>query len=678
VRRFSTIFFSVLTLVVLIGLIGPAGGAQEQPAEEDSPSFGTTQNGEKSAPDRIIVKLKEGAPSGALEELNSRNGARTEKQIAPRLVPRLHVVKLPPGLTIREAVGRYGASQHVEYAEPDFLRSADDHTPTDEYYTNGSLWALKNTGQNSGTNDADIDAGADANAAGAWHTTTGSPNTVVAVIDTGVQRDHPDLDGNTWTNPNDPLDGIDNDGNDKTDDTYGWDFYHDDGTVFDARDGDEHGTHVAGTIAAEADNTDVDVGGVNGQGGVAGVNWDAQIMVLKFLGPNGGFTSDAIDAVQYASDHNVKISNNSWGGGGYSQALYDVINNSGILFVASAGNDGANTDTSPHYPSSYQLDNVVSVAATNRNDELASWSNYGATSVDLMAPGVSILSTVPNNTYASYSGTSMAAPHVTGTAALIKSHDPALDALGIKDYLLQGGDKKSAFGGKSAAGSRANANGAVTGNTRLNLEATPRTPVFDPTSGSAATTFSVKLTSSSGGAISGEQVKLEKRVVGGTSYSQVGTCTTDTNGSCPFDNILLDKYAVYRASYAGRAADGTNPSQSPSEAYRRVPVKVFVSDVTVTPLEFTEGGNVTFSGQVKPNHYRQGSVKLTIYRSSDNLVAATKSAKLNSSSEYSLTTRWRERGTFLVEATFIPSGSHIDHQGNTSNKSSSFFTVTPR
>ena len=182
--------------------------------------------------------------------------------------------------------------------------------------------------------------------------------------------------------------------------------------------GDEHGTHVAGTIAAQGNNSQ----------GVSGVNWDARIMPLKFLGADGGTTVDAIEALNYAVNKGVKISNNSWGGGGYNQALYDAIKSAdtkGHLFVAAAGNDGSNNNTTASYPANYDLPNVISVAATNNKDNLASFSNYGATKVDLAAPGVDIASTAPDNGYVYMSGTSMATPHVTGVAALIESQNSA-------------------------------------------------------------------------------------------------------------------------------------------------------------------------------------------------------------------------------------------------------------
>jgi subtilisin family serine protease len=311
----------------------------------------------------------------------------------------------------------------------------------------GSLYGLHNVGQSGGTADADIDA------LEAWQISTGSDSVIVAVIDTGIDYTHPDLVDNMWVNTGEiPGNGIDDEGNGFIDDVYGYDFVDNDGDPFD----DEgHGTHVAGTIGATGNN------GV----GVVGVSWDVSLMGLKFLGPDGGTTANAIRAVNYATmmrtrfGHNVRVTNNSWGGGGLSTGLRDAIEAGAaadIVFVAAAGNSGVNNDGSPHYPSSYTSDAVISVAATDRNDVLASFSNYGATSVDLAAPGVSILSTVPGGGYASYNGTSMATPHVSGAAALALAVDPTLSVAELRAVILDTVDGKPGLAGKMVTGGRLN------------------------------------------------------------------------------------------------------------------------------------------------------------------------------------------------------------------------------
>ena len=442
-RRWSFgIFAAVLAAWILIGSSGEAVNAQSDPS--DKPSFRSSDE-EEFDPDSIIVKTKREASDADLDRVNRSNGARVKEKI-PRT--RLSVIDLPENLPVEAAVRRYEASPAVEYAEPDFILKPSQTTANDPDYS--KLWGLNNTGQTGGTADADVDAPE------AWGSTTGNVDTVVAVIDTGVDTSHSDLKNNLWTNSGETAgNGIDDDNNGYVDDVNGWDFYHSDATVYDSGDGDEHGTHVAGTIAAEGNNSL----------GVVGVNWRAKIIPLKFLGPDGGYTSDAVKALNYAVAKGAKISNNSWGGGGYSQALLDAINSadaSGHLFVAAAGNGGSdgvgdNNDSTPHYPSSYNSANLISVAATDSKDALAGFSNYGSTSVDLAAPGVGILSTLPNNTYGSYSGTSMATPHVSGVAALIKSKAPSLNDAQLKDQILKSVDAKSNLSSKIVSGGRLNA-----------------------------------------------------------------------------------------------------------------------------------------------------------------------------------------------------------------------------
>jgi subtilisin family serine protease len=275
---------------------------------------------------------------------------------------------------------------------------------------------------------------------------------------------HSELAGNKWVNPYDATDGVDNDGNQYVDDVNGWDFAGNDNTVFDGA-GDDHGTHVAGTIAGR---------GGNGAG-VAGVCWNLTLISAKFLGNHGGTTANAIKAVDYLTDlktrHGINIvaSNNSWGGGGFSQALQDAIeraNAANILFVAAAGNESTNIDATPSYPAGYPNANIISVAAIDKTGALASFSNYGATKVHLGAPGVAIVSTVPVKSkgsvtegYASYSGTSMATPHVTGAAAMYASSHPGATAAQIKAAILSSVVPTPSLAGKTITGGRLNVSG---------------------------------------------------------------------------------------------------------------------------------------------------------------------------------------------------------------------------
>ncbi|MEX2558280.1 MAG: S8 family peptidase, partial [Pirellulales bacterium] len=359
------------------------------------------------------------------------------------------LIETPTGISHADLHGTLAGLPGFRYVEPNFVVGVGA-TPNDPAYP--KLYALNNTGQTGGTPDADIDAPE------AWDLATGSTSVIVGVIDTGVDYTHPDLAQNIWTNPGEIAgDGIDNDGNGFVDDVHGYDFRNGDPDPFDDNG---HGTHVSGTIGAVGDNAT----------GVVGVNWNVSIMGLKFLGVNGsGFISHAIQAINYVTmmrglGHNIRLTNNSWGSGGYSQGLYDAIAGNeaaGVLFVAAAGNDdGNNNDTSPRYPASFDLPNIIAVAATDHNDALATFSNIGPTSVDLAAPGVSILSTVPGG-YAVYSGTSMATPHVAGAAALAASFSPGSTYQQIRDAIFLGADPKPSLEGLVATGGRLNAHNTL-------------------------------------------------------------------------------------------------------------------------------------------------------------------------------------------------------------------------
>jgi subtilisin family serine protease len=428
----------VLSAVALV-LAGSSGAARE-PAKPP--------RAERVAGELIVVFR-----AGVSEDERGKALAKAELK-AEKTLTRNGRVKLAKGnpATLERALKDLGSDSRVAYAEPNFLVHALQ-TPTDPSF--GQLWGLVNTGQTvdgrSGTADADIDADL------AWDVTTGSSSAVVGIIDTGVDFSHTELSGLSWINPGEDCtgcrtDGVDNDGNGYVDDWRGWDFVNNDNNPFDDHG---HGTHVAGTIGAKANNG----------AGVAGINWDVRIAGLKFLGEFGGGTlADALRAIDYATQNGIRITNNSWGGGGFSQSLLDAIEAAGAaggLFVAAAGNDGSDNDATPSYPASYDSAAVISVAATDSNDGLASFSNYGTLSVDLGAPGVSIYSTLPGNTYDWWSGTSMATPHVAGAAALVKAAFPGATSMGTKALLLRTVDPKTSLQ-RTTTGGRLNLGTAVT------------------------------------------------------------------------------------------------------------------------------------------------------------------------------------------------------------------------
>lgn len=402
-------------------------------------------NGEAVNPTRVLVKMAGGNSADALAGLVDAESVRTLRATG------ITIIELRRGGAdaVQAAIDALQASGLVEYAEPDYKVSAD-LTPNDPRFS--ELWGLHNTGQTGGTADADIDAPQ------AWDMLTASDG-VVMVIDTGVDYTHEDLAANIWTNPGEiPGNGVDDDGNGFVDDLHGINAIDGSG---DPMDDNDHGSHVSGTIGAAGGN------GV----GVVGVNWSTRIAGCKFLNANGrGNTSDAITCLDYAIDmkanHGVdfRMTSNSWGGGLPSQAMYDAIAASGaadMLFVAAAGNSAVDTDTLPHFPSSYALANILSVASTTDTDDLSSFSNYGLKSVDLGAPGSEILSTIPGDAYALFSGTSMATPHVTGAAMLAWTQYPSLSALEVKDLLMITADDKSALQGRTVSGGRLNVYQAV-------------------------------------------------------------------------------------------------------------------------------------------------------------------------------------------------------------------------
>lgn len=358
------------------------------------------------------------------------------------------LVRLPPGLNVAAGVRGLQVDPAVAFAEPNWIYQ---HAATlnDPYVTNGSLWGMG--------------SGFGVGATTAWtNNKVGSSTVYVGIIDEGVFIGHSDLKANIWVNAREIAGNkIDDDGNGFIDDVNGWDFDGNNNSVYDGTS-DDHGTHVAGTI-----------GGVGGNGlGVAGVCWNVKMIPVKFLGRNGGTTANAIKAVNYLNDLksrqgiNLVASNNSWGGGGYSAALDAAIgaaNTAGILFVAAAGNASSNNDAVANYPSNYSQPNIIAVASITSTGALSSFSNYGVTQVDIGAPGSGIWSTIPgrnnSSSYASYNGTSMATPHVTGACALYASIYTGATATQIKAAILNSATPTSSLSGKTVTGGRLNVSG---------------------------------------------------------------------------------------------------------------------------------------------------------------------------------------------------------------------------
>lgn len=404
---------------------------------------------EEYVPGEVLVRMAPGLKADSLESFAADYGAKVKchfdvpANMLAAIGGEMMSLSLPESLDVAGALAAMRRDPRVAVAESnDILHAVVDHpepvTPND---LDGQLWGLSNTGQDGGI------AGVDCKASLAWNISTGTnEGPVVAVIDTGVDFEHRDLRNNIWRNPNEAADGADTDGNGVIDDLVGYNAIDDSGNP---QDENGHGTHCAGTIGAEGNNGT----------GVVGVNWRARVMPVRFLGATGsGTTEDSIKCVLYASKMGAKITSNSWAGFKYNQVLYDALAASPALHVCAAGNEGYNNDVRPVYPASYELDNIISVAAHDRQDRLASFSNSGSGSVDLAAPGVDIYSTKPSNAYQSLSGTSMATPHVAGVATLVASAYPDATPEDIKRRILSGVDQMpQPWAGRLTTGGRLNA-----------------------------------------------------------------------------------------------------------------------------------------------------------------------------------------------------------------------------
>ena len=444
---------------ILIGLLAVAAIVIIAPAQQGPEA---ANRAPVSVQGELLVQFKAGASQADMSTALSRVAAEVLDEVLPagrRSDGRgdLVLVRYPIDFTPAAAVRSLASHPSVEFAEPNWVYT-HQAVSNDPYYTNGTLWGMYGDAT-SPANQYGSQAG-EAWAAGK----TNCSSVWIGIIDEGYMYTHEDLAANAGKNPGEVVDGVDNDGNGYVDDVYGWDFDGNNNTVFDGTS-DDHGTHVAGTIGAAGGNSK----------GVAGVCWSVKLMNAKFLGRRGGTTANAIKAVDYFTNLKEKkginfvATNNSWGGGGYSQGLYDAVeraNLADILFIAAAGNNSSNNDTTASYPASYNNTNIIAVASIASNGTLSSFSNYGATTVDLGAPGSSIMSTLPKSSrgkivsgYESYSGTSMATPHVTGAAALYAASNFGVSAAQIKSAILGSVSPTSSLKGKTVTGGRLNVSG---------------------------------------------------------------------------------------------------------------------------------------------------------------------------------------------------------------------------
>lgn len=516
-------------------------------------------------PGELLVKYRSAVRAGLAGHRALRGICvlRTFKALA------MQHVKLPQGTSLEEALEDYQDDPDVEYVEPNYVRHVSFTVPNDVGF--GELWGLDNTGQTGGSVDADIDAPE------AWDFQTGSKDVVVAVLDTGVDLDHEDLTGNIWRNLGEDWvagspsnNQMDDDGNGKIDDYYGWDFVNNDN---DPDDDNDHGTHVSGTIGAEGDNGT----------GIAGVNWSVSIMPLKMLDANGnGSVADEIEAIDYAIDNKAKIINASFTGSTYSVLEYEAIGtarDAGILFLAAAGNDALDNGDTAAYPASYDLNNIIAVAATDQNDALASFSNYGATSVDIVAPGVDIYSTfVPfghlsgtchdddGDGYGPCSGTSMATPHVSGLAALIWAEDLAQNGHftlaydEVKDRILNAVDVIPALTGQMLMAGRINADKSVN----------PDIPLLDPRPynlDAVSVSASRVGLSWTDNAADESGFKIVRATTAGGPYTHVGTAAQD---AVSYLDMTVDDGTTYY--FRVRAFNSAGDSAASNEEHATTPL----------------------------------------------------------------------------------------------------------
>jgi subtilisin family serine protease len=661
----------VLALLSLAILFAPRSTATRQVPVSTNPENRRTASEKRRRPEFVpgeaLVRFKknrafEGAtyvpvPNNqaafqALQRLGSAPLATSQEQILVNverfagsdLVDGLRIARMAPDDTIK-AVAAFQSRDDVLYAEPNYILHGDA-TPNDP-----------NFGQLYGLNQTHIDA------VDAWNTTTGSPNVVVGVIDEGIDVNHPDLQANIWTNPSPgSIAGFgpkvqlssanynvgEGDGSATITvtrdpgDLHGFDFIGNSGII----PAEGHATHVAGTIGAVGNN------GV----GVVGVNWQVSLMSLRFISQatNSGTEADAIRAYNYARQMrdlwvntggaqgaNIRVLNASYGGGGYSQASADALNavgQSGILFVAAAGNEASDTDAHPHYPSNYSLPNVISVEATDSIDALAGFSNFGARSVMLGAPGVGILSTTPNNTYNSFSGTSMATPHVTGAAALLCANNPNLSVNQLRALLSFNGDVIPALQGKSLTGRRLNVFKSLQAMSE-NDTTPPGTPTGfqitsqngrnvnlswtasgdDGAAGQASlydlsfidqTTNSVipltTITPAASGSLQSLSVKIPYRHTAGTinlrEFDNVGNEGTPATVNVNVDLLVADPYIPSTTSPAGLSTGGTGLLFNCDDCFKttNLPFSFSYFGTNYTSIKISSNGNIYFEPPTAP------------------------------------------------------------------------------
>jgi subtilisin family serine protease len=629
---------SLLVVSVAASLPFATHGQLQTDAEQARvrPATWPTQRKSEFIPGSVIVRFRTDAAAvmaeRAVAPLMLADGgevaARVEKFAGSDLVKGLRLVNVAPAETLR-AVAALKARADVLYAEPNYVRHLDS-TPNDSEFTN--MWGLRNTGQqiridfptnsvfpacpNGSPTSPCVrfagTAGADISATQAWDITTGSRDVVIGIIDTGIDINHPDLAANIWHNPADPVDGIDNDGNGFIDDVNGWNFspclteaagstcgnndvFGGDNTpgVYPNDQTDDHGTHVAGTIGAVGNNNR----------GAVGINWQVSLMSLKIFGPSTT-TSAIINAYAYAKQMrdlwdasggtkgaNIRVLNNSYGGGDFAFSELDGIRslNPKILFVVAAGNAANNNDTFPFYPANYDVPNLISVAASNRTEQISGFSDYGQRTVHLAAPGEMILSTTPDGTYDYYDGTSMATPHVVGAAALVCAANPSISVARLRGALLFSGDVTPAANLKTYSHRRLNVYKAVLAATENDTTA-PAAPANLHVTAQTGRTLSLAWTAPGDDGNTGQAALYElsfndpttnKRIFLRTQVPQAAGATETATVTLPYRHIVgvLSVKAIDNVGRESQLAN-LNVTLDPATSDPYVPVESAAAPLT--------------------------------------------------------------------------------------------------
>lgn len=405
----------------------------------------------EAVPGEYVVKLKDNYAIQSNSIMSQQLGSYIKNTI-PEM--NIIVIKRASFELSDSVVKTLAQNPMVDIVEPNYIYRINK-TPNDPMF--GNLWGLNNVGQKDSDKKEGV-PGVDIGAVQAWDITTGSKDVVVAVIDTGIDYNHPDLKDNLWTNAAElnGKAGVDDDNNGIVDDIYGASFVKADKPTGNPLDDHGHGSHCSGTIGAKGDDGK----------GIVGVAWNVRIMGVKFLAADGsGSLEGALMGIDYATKMGAKILSNSWGGGGYAETLKQAIqrsNDAGVLFVAAAGNESNNNDSNPTYPATYDVPNILTVAAVDNRGQLASFSNYGKSTVHVAAPGVNIYSSIKGGKYDSWSGTSMATPHVSGMAALLASNEPNLTGIEMKQRIISTVKPMSTLRGKVRSGGMANAYSMLT------------------------------------------------------------------------------------------------------------------------------------------------------------------------------------------------------------------------